>query len=156
VVPETALSKIKMKITALSLEAFDAKRRALLRALTATAAALAVARCGGGGSDATNAAPAPGPGPVPGPVPGPGPATNVAPVWASIPAVQFTQGVASSFPLGSFVSDANGDALVITMNAVTLPAGVTFDAAGKRLVYDGNGAAASVNAVQMTADDGRT
>jgi hypothetical protein len=139
-----------MKITALSLEAFDAKRRALLRALTATAAALAVARCGGG-SDATNAAPAPGPGPGP----GPGPATNVAPVWASIPAVQFTQGVASSFPLGSFVSDANGDALVITMNAVTLPAGVTFDAAGKRLVYDGNGAAASVNAVQMTADDGR-
>lgn len=139
-----------MKRTALSLAAFKAKRRALLRALTATTAALAVARCGGGGSsDATNAAPAPGPGP------GPGPATNVAPVWTSIPTVAFTQGVASSFSLESFVSDANGDALAITMNAVTLPAGVTFDAAGKRLVYNGNGAVASVNGVQMTADDGR-
>jgi hypothetical protein len=140
-----------MKRTALSIAAFNAKRRALLRALTTTTAALAVARCGGGGDAATNAAPAPGSGPVP----GPGPANNVAPVWASIPTVQFTQGVASSFSLASFVSDANGDALAITMNAVTLPAGVTFDAAGKRLVYDGNGAAASVNAVQMTADDGR-
>jgi hypothetical protein len=139
------------------MEGFDAKRRALLRALTTTTAALAVARCGGGGSDATSAAPAPGSGPVPGPGPAPGPAPgpNVAPVWTNIPTVQFTQGVASSFSLASFVSDANGDALAITMNAATLPAGVTFDAAGKRLVYDGNGAAASVNGVQMTADDGR-
>ena len=145
-----------MKRTALSIAAFNAKRRALLRALTTTTAALAVARCGGGGSsDATNAAPSPAPGPGPGPAPGPAPGVNVPPVWTNIPTVQFTQGVASSFSLASFVSDANGDALAITMNAVTLPAGVTFDAAGKRLVYNGNGAAASVNAVQMTADDGR-
>ena len=67
----------------------------------------------------------------------------------------FTQGVASNFSLASFVSDPDGDPLTITMNAITLPAGVTFDAAGKRLVYDGIGNTAAVNAVQMTADDGR-
>jgi hypothetical protein len=69
--------------------------------------------------------------------------------------VGFTQGVASSFSLASFVSDPNGDALTLAMNAVNLPAGVTFDAAGKQLVYDGIGNTASVNGVQMTADDGR-
>jgi hypothetical protein len=138
-----------MKSTEISIAAFNTKRRAFLRALATTTAALAVGRCGGDVSVPANAAPGPGPGP------GPGPATNVPPVWVTIPTVTFTQGVASSFSLGSFVTDANGDALVITMNAVTLPAGVTFDALGKRLVYDGNGAAASVGGVQMTADDGK-
>lgn len=136
-----------MKSTAILIKAFDGKRRALLRALATTAAALSVARCGGGGDAPAGAAPAP--------APGGGPATNVAPVWVTIPTVQFTRGVASSFSLASFVSDANGDALTITMNAVTLPAGVTFDAAGKRLVYDGNGALASIGGVRMTANDGR-
>lgn len=138
-----------MKSTAISIEAFDAKRRALLRALATTTATL-VAGCGGGGGEGNapaSAAPAPGP--------APGPTTNVAPVWVNIPTVAFTQGVASSFSLASFVSDANGDALTITMNAVTLPAGVTFDAAGKRLVYNGIGAVASVGGVRMTANDGR-
>ena len=134
-----------MKSTAISIEAFDAKRRALLRALATTTAAL-VAGCGGGGGEGNAPASA---------APAPGPTTNVAPVWVNIPTVAFTQGVASSFSLASFVSDANGDALTITMNAVTLPAGVTFDAAGKRLVYNGIGAVASVGGVRMTANDGR-
>lgn len=139
-----------MKRTAIFIGVCDAKRRALLRALTATMGALAVAGCGGGGSgDGTPVAAAPGPGP------GPGAAINVPPVWATIPTVTFTQGIASSVSLASFVSDPNGDALAITMNAVNLPAGVTFDAANKRLVYNGIGAAASVAGVQMTADDGK-
>ena len=138
----------------ISITAFDAKRRGLLRALTTTMAALAVARCGGGGGDgSTSTSPAPGAAPAPSPSPAPG--ANVAPVWVNIPTVQFTRGVASSFSIASFVSDPNGDTLTLTMNAVTLPAGVTFDAAGKRLVYDGIGATASVSGVQMTADDGR-
>ena len=127
-------------------EAFNATRRAFLRALTATTAALAVARCGGGGgADGTPIAA--GPGPAPG--------ANVAPVWTTIPTIAFTQGIASSFSLASFASDPNGDALSITMSGAALPAGVSFDAAGKRLVYDGIGAVASVGGVQMTADDGR-
>lgn len=138
-----------MKHTAISVEAFDAKRRALLRALATTTATLA-AGCGGGGGEGNAPASA-----APAPSPAPGPTTNVAPVWVNIPTVAFTQGVASSFSLASFVSDANGDALTITMNAVTLPAGVTFDAAGQRLVYNGTGAVASVGGVRMTANDGR-
>ena len=140
-----------MKRTAASIKTFGAARRAFLRALAVMTAVLAVARCGGGGSSGNGTPVAGGPGPGPAPAPGP----NVAPVWTTIPAVGFTQGVASSFPLASFVSDANGDALTLTMNAVNLPAGVTFDAAGKQLVYNGIGTAASVNGVQMTADDGR-
>ncbi len=141
-----------MKRTAASTEAFDATRRAFLRVVTTTTAALAVARCGGGGSsDGTPVAAAPAPGTGPAPAPG----ANVAPVWAAIPTVTFTQGVAASFSLASFVSDPNGDALALTMNNVILPAGVSFDAANKRLVYNGIGAAATVGGVQMTADDGR-
>ena len=37
------------------------------------------------------------------------------------------------------------------MNAVTLPAGVTFDAANKRLVYNGIGAVASVITTRVAA-----
>src|SRR6185295_7955983 len=147
------------------IEAFDAKRRAFLRTLTATTAALATARCGGGSSDSKTASPVagvpptptptPSPTPSPTPTPTPTPTPNAPPVWATIPTVTFTQGVASSFSIATFVSDANGDPLTITMNAVALPAGVTFDAAGKRLVYDGIGAIRSVSGVRMTANDGQ-
>lgn len=144
--------RFKMKRTAILMDSFDARRRAFLRALTGAMSVFAVAGCGGGGSSGgapVAAAPAPGPGPAP------APGANVAPVWAAVPTVTFTQGVASSFPLASFVSDPNGDALTLSMNAIGLPAGVTFDAANKRLVYNGIGGAATVGGVQMTADDGR-
>jgi hypothetical protein len=72
-----------------------------------------------------------------------------------MPTVQFTQGVASTFSVASFVSDPNGDALTLTRNAVALPVGVTFDAANKRFVYDGIGALGSTNNVVLTADDGK-
>jgi hypothetical protein len=38
---------------------------------------------------------------------------------------------------------------------VALPAGVTFDAASKRFVYDGVGAVGSTSGHVLTADDGR-
>jgi hypothetical protein len=126
------------------MESFDAKRRAFLRALSATTAALVAGGCGGGGGGDETIPPG-----------AAEPASNVAPVWVNIPTVTFTRGIASSFSLESFATDANGDALAITMNAVVLPAGVTFDGAGKRLVYDGIGAVASASGLQMTADDGR-
>jgi hypothetical protein len=69
--------------------------------------------------------------------------------------IQFTQGVASSVSIAAYVSDPNGDALTITKNAVALPAGVTFDAAGKRFVYDGVGALGSTSGHVLTADDGK-
>jgi hypothetical protein len=118
--------------------AHDAERRAFLRALTTTTAALVVGACGG---------------PTSGTIPGSG--TNLPPVWQTVPTVQFTQGVASSVSIAAYASDPDGDALTITKNAAALPAGVTYDAAGKRFVYDGIGAVASTSGHVLTADDGQ-
>jgi hypothetical protein len=64
-------------------------------------------------------------------------------------------GVASSISISAFVSDPNGDPLTITKNAVALPAGVTYDQANKRFVYDGIGGVGSTSGNILTADDGR-
>jgi hypothetical protein len=57
--------------------------------------------------------------------------------------------------IAAYASDPDGDALTITKNAAALPAGVTYDAAGKRFVYDGIGAVASTSGHVLTADDGK-
>jgi len=125
--------------------AYDAERRAFLRALTTTTAALAMGACGGP-KDSTPASAG---------GPGSNPASNLPPVWQTVPTVSFTQGVASSVSIAAYASDPNGDALTITKNAIALPAGVTYDAAGKRFVYDGNGAVGSTSGHVLTADDGK-
>lgn len=107
----------------------------------ATAAVLLAGCGGGGGGDTAQAAGSPAAG-------------NQPPVWQGVPDVTFTQGVAASVSIASFVSDADAHALVITLNNVPLPDGVTFDAAGKRFVYDGAGAAGSTSGHVLTADDG--
>jgi hypothetical protein len=135
-----------------------AERRAFLKALTTTTAALALGACGAaGGPDDTPAQPGANPNPpapiAPGPTP-PGP--NRVPVWRTVPTIGFPQGVPSSISIAAYVSDPDGDALTITMNSVALPAGVTYDAANKRFVYDGVGPLGSTSGVVMTADDGRS
>lgn len=116
----------------------DAERRAFLSTLAATTAALAVAGCGGTSLPSwTNSAPA-------------------APVWQPLATITFTEGVASIVSVASYVTDANGDALTLTRNSVALPAGVTFDAANKRFVYDGLGAVATTTGHVLTADDGQS
>jgi hypothetical protein len=80
---------------------------------------------------------------------------NRAPVWQQVPTIVFVQGVASSVSVAEFVSDPDGDPLAITKNAAALPAGVTYDAAGKQLVYDGVGDLASTDGHVLTADDDR-
>jgi hypothetical protein len=114
------------------------ERRAFLKVLTATTAALAMGGCGIGGPGSESSPPA----------------ANLAPAWQTVPNVTFAQGVAASVSIASYVSDANGNALAITMNFVALPAGVTYDAANKRFVYDGVGAIGSTPGVVLTADDG--
>jgi hypothetical protein len=126
--------------------AYDSERRAFLRTLTTTTAALAIGACGGPTGTTPADAPA---------GPGTNPASNLPPVWQTVPTVSFTQGVASSVSIAAYVSDPNGDALTIAKNAVALPAGVTYDAAGKRFVYDGNGAVGSTSGHVLTADDGK-
>jgi hypothetical protein len=126
--------------------AYDANRRAFLSALTATTAALAVGACGGpmdSGAGSGSGGP------------GVNPASNLPPVWQTVATIQFTQGVASSVSIAAYVSDPNGDALTITKNTAALPAGVTYDAAGKRFAYDGVGALGSTSGHVLTANDGK-
>lgn len=124
--------------------ACSAERRAFLRVLTATTAALAIGGCGGGSSAAA--------GPAPGSQTS---AANLPPVWLPITTIAFTQGVASSVSIASYVSDPNGNALTIAMTSGALPAGVTFDAANKRFVYDGTLLPGSTSGIVLTANDGQ-
>ncbi len=80
---------------------------------------------------------------------------NQAPVWTTVPTIQFVQGIASSVSIAEYVSDADGDALTISLNSVPLPAGVTYDQPGKRFVYDGVGAVSTTSGHVLTADDGQ-
>ena len=129
-----------------TVSAYDSERRAFLRTLTTTTAALAIGACGGPTGSTPDAAPG---------GPGANPASNLPPVWQTVPTVSFTQGVASNVSIAAYVSDPNGDALTIAKNAVALPAGVTYDAAGKRFVYNGIGAVGSTRGHVLTADDGK-
>ena len=83
------------------------------------------------------------------------PTGNLAPVWLTVPTITFTQGIASSISIAAYVSDPNGDAVTISKNAAALPAGVSFDAANKRFVYDGVGAVGSTTGHVLTGDDGK-
>jgi hypothetical protein len=57
--------------------------------------------------------------------------------------------------LTGYVSDADGDALALSINAVALPSGVTFDATNKLFRYDGVGAVGSAAGIVLTANDGK-
>lgn len=83
------------------------------------------------------------------------PMGNQAPVWSSVPTVQFVAGVASTFSIAPYVTDPDGDDLTITLNDVPLPAGVTYDAVARELVYDGSGPVAMTTGHVLTADDGQ-
>ena len=125
--------------------ACSAGRRGFLRMLAATTVGLVVGGCYGG--------PEPKGLPQAGNQPPPPPG-NRAPVWQTVPTITFTQGVPSNISIAGYVSDPDGDALTISMNGL-LPSGVTFDAAGKRFVYDGVGTVATIGGIVLTADDGR-
>lgn len=84
-----------------------------------------------------------------------GGATNNAPVWTTIPTITFFQGNAANVSVAAYATDPDGDPMTFTKNGVALPTGVTFDAAGKRFVYDGSAAASGTNGHILTADDGR-
>ncbi|HET7763729.1 MAG TPA: putative Ig domain-containing protein [Burkholderiales bacterium] len=80
---------------------------------------------------------------------------NLPPVWTTVPTIAFVQGTPSTISIAAFASDPNGDALTITKNSAALPAGVTYDQANKRFVYDGVGGVGSTSGNVLTADDGK-
>jgi hypothetical protein len=127
----------------------DVPRRTFLEALAIGSGALALGACDGSVEPAIERdAGTP-------PIDRDGSPENRAPRWRTIPAIAFTQGVASSFSIAEYVSDDDGDALAITLDDRALPVGVTFDAENLRFDYDGSGPVASSDGHVLTADDGR-
>lgn len=146
-------------------------RRRFLTLFTAGAASLALQACGGGntgsGSDSSSAAQVSSVTPVtttpttpstpavpttpaiPDPLP-------VAPAiaWSTVPTISFTQGVASSISVAQWLSGANGAAVAISLNAVALPPGVTFNATTRSLDYDGVGGAVTSEGHVLLANGG--
>jgi hypothetical protein len=80
---------------------------------------------------------------------------NRAPVWSTIPTIAFAQGIASRVSIADYVTDPDGDPVAIVKNAVTLPVGVTYDAASKSFLYDGSGPVGVSSGNILTGDDGK-
>ncbi len=136
-------------------------RRKFMTLLGASATSFAVQACGGGGGVAPTP-PAQAPMPVtPGPAPvtpPADPATPVppvtpvtpAPVWSTVPDLEFMQGVKSSIPVAAYVA-FTGVLLSIKPNAIALPSGVTYNAATNAFDYDGIGGATLSSGHTLTA-----
>ncbi|GGE87243.1 hypothetical protein GCM10008020_35130 [Massilia psychrophila] len=125
-------------------------RRSFIRYFSVSAAALAVEGCGGGGAGGT-AVTTPVAPPVPVPAPPVAPPAPATPVWLSIPTIAFTQGSPSSFSVADYITATNAAALTLTLNALPLPAGVTFNAVNRTFDYDGRGAVAATDGHVLTA-----
>ena len=70
------------------------------------------------------------------------------PVWATVPTLTFTLGLARRITVTGFVTDA----ATIAVLSGTLPQGVTFD--GTAFIYDGKGALGTGSGIVLTASDG--
>lgn len=133
--------------------AVPASRRRFMKLMAAGATSLAVQACGGGGGGSSNTELLGlGPGKVTTPTtPAPGTPTPVTPVWTTVPDLQFTQGVAASISVAQYVTVADAKAFTLSLNAVALPPGVTFNAAKMSFDYDGVGAPATTTNHILTA-----
>ncbi len=116
-------------------------RRRFITYCTAGATSLVVQGCGGGGANAAPVTSATSGGSsLPPTTPSTPTPTPVAPIWSTVPTLVFTQGVAASISVAQYVSSSSSAALVLTLNSILLPAGVSFNAAAMRFDYDGAGA----------------
>jgi hypothetical protein len=125
-------------------------RRKFITFLGASASTLALQACGGGGAVAspTTTSPISGGTPTPDPT---NPPPSPAPVWTTVPTLVFTQGVPSSISVAAYVSLAGTTALQLSLNSVTLPSGVTFNAANRSFDYDGQGGVVTTSGHVLTA-----
>jgi chitodextrinase len=78
--------------------------------------------------------------------------SNAAPVWQSIAQQELTTGTNYSLPIGSFVSDPEGQAVTVVQVSGVLPTGVTYNASTK--VVSGTPTATSTPTVTFRASDG--
>lgn len=139
-----------------SLSVPSGARRRFLTLFTAGTTSLALQACGGGNTGSSVAAApvasAPPTTPAsPGSAPVPPPSTVA---WETVPDITFTQGVPSSVSLAQWLATPAGAAVAISLNPASLPPGVTFNAQGKTLNYDGAGAVAESAGHVLTASGG--
>jgi len=131
------------------------RRRSFIKLVTASASAVVLQACGGGSGSSSAAAGGSATAPITPPTtpitPPTTPTTPNPPTWSAIPTLTFVQGIASSIPIGQYLSSADARALAIGLTAGQLPAGVTFNAATKAFDYDGSGAVATADGLVLTA-----
>lgn len=147
-------------------------RRRFLTYLSAGASSLALQACGGTAAFnvvlASSTVTSPAPTPVT-PVPViPVPVTPVTPTQpttpttptvptpatlslSTIPDLNFVEGLPSSVSLAQWIAGADPAVVTLTLNAVALPAGVTYNSNTKSFDYDGVGAATAGAGYIITA-----
>jgi len=74
--------------------------------------------------------------------------------WKPVIAV-FAQNVAGSISVSQFVTSSLGLPLTISLNPITLPAGIAYDQVQQKFFYDGKGPVAVVPGCVLVANDGR-
>ena len=145
-----------------NVEAVNSRRR-FLSYFSVAASSLALQACGGGALSVVYTpnslnAPAPVTPPVSGTQPSttppqttPPPSTVPALSIATIPDLKFVQGVPSSVSLVQWISGADPATVQLTLNTVSLPVGVSYNAAAKSLDYDGVGGPSASSGFVLTA-----
>lgn len=155
--------KHSLKSAGLSGSSNPQQRRRFIQLMSAGAATMALQACGGGGSataSTTQGGPAPAepalpPSTASGGASGPSALVPAGrpPMWTVVPALTFTQGVASTISISKYVKSATGGPLAIALNGMALPPGVTYNARTLSFVYDGIGAVGSTSGHVLTASD---
>jgi hypothetical protein len=137
-----------LKIERLPAE-FVLPRRQFLKFLGASATGLGLQACGGGGavSEGANGAGSAQPTVLLGVIS----KSDTLPVWSVIPALTFTVGVPASISIAQYVTSKSLGELRITLNAVSLPAGISYDSARQAFSYDGAGTLASTSGLVLYA-----
>jgi hypothetical protein len=79
-------------------------------------------------------------------------AANAAPMWQPSPTVDFVEGVPTVVSIRSFVNDADGGQLLITLNSGMLPPGITWNPNNATLAYDGRPLGAKPEAPVVLTD----
>ncbi len=77
--------------------------------------------------------------------------TPAAPIILTIPDIAFVEGMPSSFSVATYISAENVAAFSLSLNAMPLPAGVTFNAVNRSFDYDGVGTPADTTGHILTA-----
>jgi hypothetical protein len=74
--------------------------------------------------------------------------------FITVPDLTFVQGLPSSVSAAQWISGTDPTSVTLTLNAVALPPGVTYNSKNKSFDYDGNGAPSVATGYVLTAIGG--